>query len=139
MPPHRIKLLQTHNPADGLSNAAIGRKLPCNAAARFFLQCDLLLAPTLATPPIAPHMQGPETIKGRVVDFFDWLGFCLPHNMAGPAASVPAELTSDGLPIGMQIVGRLLSVATMLRAAAVHEATQLRAHLRPAHLTQIKA
>jgi hypothetical protein len=45
-------------------------------------------------------------------------------NMTGqPAATVPAGFTKDGLPIGLQIVGRQLDdAATVLRAAAAYEA-----------------
>jgi aspartyl-tRNA(Asn)/glutamyl-tRNA(Gln) amidotransferase subunit A len=39
-----------------------------------------------------------------------------------PAANVPAGFTKDGLPIGLQIVGRQLDDATVLRAAAAYEA-----------------
>ena len=39
-----------------------------------------------------------------------------------PAVTVPAGFTKDGLPIGLQIVGRQLDDATVLRAAAAYEA-----------------
>jgi len=43
-------------------------------------------------------------------------------NMTGqPAASIPAGFTKDGLPIGLQIVGRHLDDATVLRASACFE------------------
>ena len=46
-------------------------------------------------------------------------------NMTGqPAASVPAGWTADGLPVGLQIVGRHLDDATVLRAAAAFEAAR---------------
>ena len=140
MSPHLVKLLQAHNPDEMLTNAAVGRKRLCNAAARFFAQYDLLLSPTLTVPPFAVHMQGPEKTEGRMVDPFDWLGFCFPFNMTGqPAASVPAGLTSDGLPVGLQIVGRHLADVTVLQAAAAYEAARPWAHLRPALVTQIEA
>lgn len=39
-----------------------------------------------------------------------------------PAATVPAGFTSDGLPVGLQIVGRHLADADVLRASAAFEA-----------------
>jgi hypothetical protein len=39
-----------------------------------------------------------------------------------PAVTVPAGFTKDGLPIGLQIVGRQLDDATVLWAAAAYEA-----------------
>ncbi len=53
---------------------------------------------------------------------YDWIPFTYPFNMTGhPGASVPCGFTSDGLPIGLQIVGRRLDDATVLRAAAGFE------------------
>ncbi len=51
-----------------------------------------------------------------------WLGFTSPINMTGqPAASVPAGFTRQGLPVGLQIVGRHLADASVLRASAAYE------------------
>jgi aspartyl-tRNA(Asn)/glutamyl-tRNA(Gln) amidotransferase subunit A len=41
--------------------------------------------------------------------------------MGQPAATVPAGFTADGLPVGMQIVGRHRADASVLRAAAAFE------------------
>jgi aspartyl-tRNA(Asn)/glutamyl-tRNA(Gln) amidotransferase subunit A len=58
-----------------------------------------------------------------MVPSFQWLSFTLPINMTGqPAATVPAGWTQDGLPVGLQIVGRHLQDETVLRAAAAFEA-----------------
>jgi aspartyl-tRNA(Asn)/glutamyl-tRNA(Gln) amidotransferase subunit A len=57
------------------------------------------------------------------VDAFYWLSFTFPFNFTGqPAATVPAGFTQDGLPIGLQIVGRRLDDALVLRASAAYEA-----------------
>jgi len=54
-------------------------------------------------------------------------------NLTGqPAATVPCGLTSDGLPIGLQIVGRRFDEATVLRASAAFEAIRPWAQTRPA-------
>ncbi|WP_163851609.1 amidase [Pseudooceanicola aestuarii] len=140
MSPHLVKMLQTPHDDEALTNANMARKRLCNIAARFFGQYDLLISPTLTVPPFALHMQGPEKTDGRIVDPSDWLGFCFPFNMTGqPAASVPAGLTAEGLPVGLQIVGRHLDDATVLRAAAAYQAARPWAHLVPPLLSRLEA
>jgi aspartyl-tRNA(Asn)/glutamyl-tRNA(Gln) amidotransferase subunit A len=49
--------------------------------------------------------------------------FTLSCNLAGlPGISVPCGLTTEGLPIGAQLLGKPLDEATLLRAGAVIEA-----------------
>jgi Asp-tRNA(Asn)/Glu-tRNA(Gln) amidotransferase A subunit family amidase len=87
---------------------------------------DLLVTPTLAVPP-PPNAddgstRGPAEVGGEPVD--PLIGWCLtyPLNFSGhPAASVPAGLTPEGLPVGMQIVGRRFDESTVLAAAAAVE------------------
>ena len=48
--------------------------------------------------------------------------FTVPANLAGlPAISVPAGLSSDGLPLGLQVIGRAFDEATVLRVGDVLE------------------
>jgi aspartyl-tRNA(Asn)/glutamyl-tRNA(Gln) amidotransferase subunit A len=123
MSPHLADVLRADWTAEQLTNAVIQRKAVYNAAWRFFRSYDLLLTPTLAVPPFEHGLQGPATIDGREVDAFYWLSFTFPFNFTGqPAATVPAGLTPDGLPIGLQIVGRRLDDALVLRASAAYEA-----------------
>ncbi|WP_227380188.1 amidase [Haladaptatus halobius] len=74
---------------------------------------DLLVTPTLATQGMELH-----TDRGT-----DWeLGLTWPFNWTGhPAASVPAGLTDDGLPVGMQIVGRRYADDDVFAASAAVE------------------
>ncbi len=83
---------------------------------------DLLLTPTMAVPAF-PIGEKPGTIGGRDVDP-DWAfnPFNLVANVTRrPAASVPCGFSSDGLPIGLQIVGRRGQEAMVLRASAAFE------------------
>lgn len=123
MSPHLRALLQTPWTAEDLTNAVMGRKAVNNKMWRLMERYDLLLTPTLAVPPFPVHMQGPEKIDGRMVSSTAWLAFTFPLNMTGqPAATVPAGWTDDGLPIGLQIVGRHLDDPTVMRASAAFEA-----------------
>ncbi len=101
-------------------------------AARFFQTYDLLLTPTMTLPPFALGIDFPSEVAGQPVHGMQWTAFTFPFNLTGnPAASVPAGWTDDGLPIGLQIVGRRWEDAVVLRASAAFEALQPWAHRRP--------
>jgi len=76
-------------------------------------------APTVAHPIGQPFTQA----GGQPVDIFSlWVGLTVPFDITGsPAISVPCGLSSDGLPIGLQIVGRAWDEPTVLRTAAAYE------------------
>jgi aspartyl-tRNA(Asn)/glutamyl-tRNA(Gln) amidotransferase subunit A len=123
MSPHLVDVLRVDWTAEQLTSAVVRRKAVYNASWRFFRSYDLLLTPTLAVPPFEHGLQGPPVIDGREVDGFYWLSFTFPFNFTGqPAATVPAGFTDDGLPVGMQIVGRRMDDALVLRASAAFEA-----------------
>ncbi|HEX3302731.1 MAG TPA: amidase family protein [Thermomicrobiales bacterium] len=83
---------------------------------------DLLLTPTLPCPAFPVGENYPATINGRETSYLSWTAFTYPFNLNGlPAATVPCGFASDGLPAGLQIVGRLKDDALVLRAAAAFE------------------
>jgi aspartyl-tRNA(Asn)/glutamyl-tRNA(Gln) amidotransferase subunit A len=94
-------------------------------ANRIFEGFDLLASPTVALPPF-PHPGlselGPREVDGQSIDrhlgwFFTW-----PFNLTGqPAVSVPCGWTEDGLPLGLQLVGRRGADGLVLRVAAAVE------------------
>ena len=123
--PHLVDFLMRPWTAEDLTNAVIARKAVVNKMWKFMRNYDLLLTPTLACPPFPVHMQGPEKIDGKMVEPFQWLAFTFPLNMTGqPAASIPAGWTEDGLPVGLQIIGRHLDDPMVLRASAAFEAAR---------------
>ena len=125
MSPHVAALVTRDWTAEEFNAAIIQRKQVVNAMWRFMQRYDLVLTPTLAVPPFALHIQGPTQIDGRAVDDSAWLAFTYPLNLTGqPAASVPAGYTEDALPVGMQIIGRHLDDALVLRACAAFEQAQ---------------
>jgi len=97
-----------------------------------FEKYDLLLTPTIACPPFPVGLDNPTEIAGTPVEAYAWIPFTYPFNMTGqPASSVPCGFTKDGLPIGLQIVGRRFDDVTVLRASAAFERAHPWAHRRP--------
>lgn len=122
MSPHLVAMLKKEWTAEMFTDANLQRKAVTNKMWRFMQRYDLLLTPTLATPPFPVDIEGPETIEGRKVTPAEWLAFVFPINLTGqPAASIPAGFTAEGLPVGLQIVGRHLDDALVLRASAAFE------------------
>ena len=65
-------------------------------------------------------------------DWHDWSPFTYPFNLSHqPAATVPAGFSKEGLPIGLQIVGRRFADTTVLQAAAAYEKARPWAAHRP--------
>jgi aspartyl-tRNA(Asn)/glutamyl-tRNA(Gln) amidotransferase subunit A len=98
----------------------------------FLERFDLLLMPTVAVLPFAAGQAPPREIRGEPVSVLGWMPFAFPFNLTGqPAASVPAGWTEDGLPVGLQIVGRRHADATVLAACAALEEARPWSERRP--------
>ena len=82
-----------------------------------FESCDVLLTPTAPTAAFAAGDKMDDPVAMYLNDVFT-----IPASMAGlPGISVPAGLDKDGLPLGLQLIGRSFDEVTLLRAAAALE------------------
>lgn len=97
----------------------------CDAIETVFASYDLLVTPTLAAMPVRNtddgNTTGPSEVEGVEVD--ELIGWCMTYftNFSGhPSASVPAGL-AEGLPVGMQIIGRRYADGDVLAASAAFE------------------
>jgi len=98
---------------------------------QFMTRFDALITPTMPISAFtAGQLQpGPADTVGKWVN---WTPFTYPFNLTQqPAASVPCGVAPNGLPIGLQIVGRMFDDQTVLRISAVAEALLGSNELRP--------
>lgn len=100
-----------------------------DAVEDIFEKYDLLVSPTVCSPPVKNATKGstlgPDEIEGVPVD--PRIGWCLTYlfNFTGhPAASVPAGSVSGGLPVGMQIVGPRFADDAVIAASGAFERVQ---------------
>lgn len=82
-----------------------------------FKSCDVILTPTAPSTPFAIGEKMDDPVQMYLNDVFT-----VPINLAGlPAMSVPAGLGADGLPLGLQLIGRPFDEETLLRVGHVVE------------------
>ena len=85
-----------------------------------FERYDHLLTPTMAVLPFPVEQNYPETVAGKAMrTYVDWLAPTFVLSLTGlPVASVPCGLDPDGMPVGLQIVGRPEGEEAVLALAA---------------------
>lgn len=129
-----VKLLSNHystkaapipfgNPEGGMDNIDLDRQ---TVAEKFFKDVDVIVLPTTLTtvPTVAAARTNPdEGLSAENTVFANYYGI--------PAVSVPCGFDGDGLPIGLQIVGRPGAERTVLRVAQQYQETTLTSRSYP--------
>jgi len=107
---HLREMLEKNYSAEDFTDAHRRRQEICVMASRIMRDHDLFLCPTQGMLPFDVDLQAPPVGKSG--------SFAHVFNLTGqPAASVPAGFSQDDLPVGLQIVGRHLDDALVMRAA----------------------
>jgi Asp-tRNA(Asn)/Glu-tRNA(Gln) amidotransferase A subunit family amidase len=119
-----------------LARANLARTRYYDAVLAWFEDVDLLLTPQMPVGAWSAEPgpeEGPREIDGRPTPtVFHRLPFTWPFNLTNqPAATVPCGFSSEGLPVGLQIVGKWHDEGTVFRAAACFEEAQPWAQHRP--------
>jgi amidase len=102
------------------------QRLRSELAARlavFFSRFDYLVTPVSQVPPFDVEVEHPTEIAGEPMEtYLDWMESCWRITVTGgPAISVPCGFTPEGLPVGVQIVGRRGDDLGVLRLAHAFE------------------
>ena len=96
-------------------------------AARMFQDYDAVVLPTAQVWPFPADWRWPEEIAGQKMDTYHrWMEVVVPASLIGlPALSVPVGFGAQGLPMGMQIIGRSGDDARIMAIGqAWHRATE---------------
>ena len=117
-----------------VARAEIKRAQLYDRVRRFFERYEFLVLPAVSVPPFAIAQRYVTEINGQPLGtYIDWLGLTYAVTVTGlPAISVPAGFTADGLPVGLQIVGRHQADFAVLQLAHAFEAATQVGAIRPA-------
>jgi amidase len=107
---------------------------------RFLERYDYILTPTVAVPAFRLDQPLPAEIGGVPVErFYDVFLPTYAFSITGlPAMSVPCGFTAQGLPVGLQIIGRRLREDAVLEAAAAYALASPQ-HFRPPAFAELEA
>jgi aspartyl-tRNA(Asn)/glutamyl-tRNA(Gln) amidotransferase subunit A len=121
----RTRLLEGQQiPAVDYLNALHERRLFASSLRAVMQRVDAFVLPTIPLPAILSELAGTDIeIDGMSENAtVAYLRMTMPFNLSGlPALSCPCGFNSDGLPIGLQIVGKSFEEATVLRIAHAYQ------------------
>lgn len=107
-----------------LAAAEVARGRLYDRFARFMRDYDLLVTPATIVAPFDAQIRAVAEVGGhRFGNYYDWYKIAFVISLTSlPALALPSIFTADGLPMGLQLVGRPRGEAPLLSAAALFEA-----------------
>ena len=102
--------------------------------ANFMSRYDFLVLPVTSVPPFSADEEYPQEVDGKpLANYLEWMAPCSSITVTGlPAISVPAGFDPNGLPAGLQIVGRQRADFQVLQLAHAFESATQHWRTRPA-------
>ncbi len=117
-----LKKIRARKPEIDLKASWKNVEMLNNQVAEFFKDHDLLMSPATACKPYDAHLTSPQIVDGRDCSDTGVEPFGMLANACwNPSISIPAGLTSDGLPVGLQITARRHRDDVLLRLARIYE------------------
>jgi len=106
---------------DQYISAWVGRDLLRISVVNEMMDCPIILAPVVSMPAFR-HDQHDFEIEGQMVEYLKMFSYSQAYNVLGlPAAVVPCGRSPEGLPIGVQIIGRPYEEEDVLITASLLE------------------
>jgi amidase len=120
--------------AGRIAHANVLRSRVFHAMRAFLERYDFLLLPAVQVPPFPVNEPYVSVINGvKLANYMEWMKSCyLISATSHPAISVPAGFTDEGLPVGLQIVGRYRDDLGVLQLAHAFEGATGAWRRRPA-------
>jgi amidase len=109
--------------ANKVFQSSIQRTAWVQTVRQFFEKYDFAIAPTTQVFPFDATMPYPKVVGGRTMEtYHQWMGIVLPWTLAGtPVMNLPAGFSKDGLPMGVQLIGKRQAELAVLRMARAYE------------------
>ncbi|MCP3673356.1 MAG: amidase [Gammaproteobacteria bacterium] len=109
--------------ADDINKAEISRTQLTVRFIEYFKKYDFLVLPTTQVKPFDHNIEWVDKIEdSSLTNYIDWMSICCIISLFGlPAISVPCGFTEEGLPIGIQIVGKPRADLDVLKIAYAFE------------------
>lgn len=87
---------------------------------RLFEKFDVLVSQTLPVAAVPVGLNAPDGLEDRSI--VSWVFYTYPFNLTGqPAGSLPVGFNKEGMPVGLQVVGKINDESTILSVCGAYE------------------